>query len=416
MGRNPRRLATEIVAKSTRGWSRDNRRIVYAAGREENTAIYVVDVASAASSRLTTSRGEHRDPAWSPDDAHVVFSSTRDGGSHIYVTSAEGRKGRQLTSGQASDVSPRWSPDGNAIVFGSDRDGTRDLYVIQVKDGRLERLTTGARVTRDPPLWSPDGSSIAFQIADGENYQVGVVRLSDRSRSLLASSSAYDGSYAWAPDGKRVAFISGRDGFDGLFTVDADGQQPGSPHGDTFAHTRVGIAAMKDSRVTAARADWTKRVRLISAAVLAAASACDGAPATESQVKPAGSPPLLAARTDTAPCAFRENGFRQGPIAPQRVHFEPPDLSGLPPLASDRVVIVEMRIDAAGKVTESCVLRGVREDVDLRAIAAVQKWVFEPPRLRSSVDGPGGHFDAGTAVPVIMTATVQLGARAGTGK
>ena len=100
-------------------------------------------------------------------------------------------------------------------------------------------------MTKDPPLWSPDGSLIAFQIADGENYQVGVVRVSDRARSLLASSSAYDGSYAWAPDGKRVAFISGRDGFDGLFTVDADGQHPGSPHGDALAHTGVGIAALE---------------------------------------------------------------------------------------------------------------------------------------------------------------------------
>jgi TonB family protein len=174
---------------------------------------------------------------------------------------------------------------------------------------------------------------------------------------------------------------------------------------------------MRDARVAAARADWTKRVRLISAAVLTAVSACAAAPATENQVKPAGSPSLEAGRTDTAPCAFRENGFRQGPIAPpKRVSFEPPDLSGLPPLASDQAVIVEMRIDAAGKVTESCVLRGVRQDVDRRAIAAVHKWVFEPPRLRSSVDGPGGHFEAGTAVPVIVTATVQLGARAASGK
>jgi Tol biopolymer transport system component len=111
-------------------------------------------------------------------------------------------------------------------VFGSERDGTRDLYVIQAKDGRLERLTTGARVTKDPPLWSPDGSLIAYQMTDGENYQIGVVRLADRARSLLASSPAYDGSYAWSPDGKRVAFISGRDGSDGLYTVDADGQHP----------------------------------------------------------------------------------------------------------------------------------------------------------------------------------------------
>ena len=32
------------------------------------------------------------------------------------------------------------------------------------------------------------------------------------------------GMYTWAPDGRHVAFISGRDGVDGLYTVDADGR------------------------------------------------------------------------------------------------------------------------------------------------------------------------------------------------
>ncbi len=90
----------------------------------------------------------------------------------------------------------------------------------------LARLTVGARMTKDPPLWSPDGSRIAFQIADGANYDIGVVRVSDGLRSLLASSPKYDGSYTWSPDGKRVAFVSGRDGFDGIYIVDADGQHP----------------------------------------------------------------------------------------------------------------------------------------------------------------------------------------------
>ena len=88
------------------------------------------------------------------------------------------------------------------------------------------RLTVDAGVTRDMPVWSPDGSRIAFQMARGKNYDVGVVRLSDRKQSTLAGSSAYDGLYAWSLDGRRVAFISGRDGFDGLYVADADGERP----------------------------------------------------------------------------------------------------------------------------------------------------------------------------------------------
>ena len=86
------------------------------------------------------------------------------------------------------------------------------------------RLTVGAGVTRDLSRWSPDGSRIAFQIARGENYDIGVVRLSDRRFTDFASTAAYDGMYTWSPDGTRLAFLSARDGFDALYTAGADGQ------------------------------------------------------------------------------------------------------------------------------------------------------------------------------------------------
>lgn len=34
----------------------------------------------------------------------------------------------------------------------------------------------------------------------------------------------YDGSYTWSVDGTQVAFISARDGVEGVYSVDADGQ------------------------------------------------------------------------------------------------------------------------------------------------------------------------------------------------
>ncbi len=58
----------------------------------------------------------------------------------------------------------------------------------------------------------------------------------------------------------------------------------------------------------------------------------------------------------------------------------------LGPMLGSLPAIIEVRIDAAGRVTESCMLRGVREDVDLKALEAVKAWRFEPPRLLVDTD------------------------------
>lgn len=112
----------------------------------------------------------------------------------------------------------------------------------------------------------------------------------------------------------------------------------------------------------------------------------------------------------TPPCVYRESGFRCCVNPPREVHREEPDLSGLPPLADEHIAIIEVRIDANGQVTESCMLRGVREDLDTRALEAVHAWRFEPPRLLADTDvRSGGRLQAGTAVPIFMTVTMRLG-------
>lgn len=149
-----------------------------------------------------------------------------------------------------------------------------------------------------------------------------------------------------------------------------------------------------------------------AASVLTAAIGCEVAPATENQTKPSGPPPHLSGQTVATPrCTYRETGFRQGVIAPRQLRSEAPDLAGLVAIPSDQVAIVELRIDATGQVTESCVLRGVRSDVDQRVLQAVQKWVFEPARLRASFDSSAGRFEAGTAVPIFMTVAVPVRAQ-----
>lgn len=112
------------------------------------------------------------------------------------------------------------------------------------------------------------------------------------------------------------------------------------------------------------------------------------------------------------PCTYRENAFRENVKPPRNVHRVEPDLTGLPPLAAEQIVIVEVRIDATGRVTEHCLLRGVRADVDQRVLEAVRAWRFNPPRLLFDANMRGGdRLTAGTAIPIIMTVTVVVGRR-----
>jgi Tol biopolymer transport system component len=231
-GTTPRFLATQIIAKGHRQWSRDGTRIVFAARVEGDVEIFSVEVTSGRLTRLTNSPGEDGDPSWSPDGSHIAFSSTRDGTPEIYVMRADGTQPRRVTNHAAPDRRPAWSPDGSRIAFVSTRDGDGDVYLVRVDDARVERLTTGANVTNDALRWSPNGEYIAIQTAERDNYDIQIVRVADHKRRTVAGTPAFDGQFSWSPAGDRLVFISGRDGFEGVYVTDLMGK-----------HTRLSTTA-----------------------------------------------------------------------------------------------------------------------------------------------------------------------------
>jgi Tol biopolymer transport system component len=125
-----------------------------------------------------------------------------------------------------SDDSPAWSPDGNRIAFRSNRDGNLDIYTMNTDGSQVVQLT------RDPfadlyffrspidttPVWSPDGKRIAFasgrenEMMSYVNFNMYMMNVDGSHVVPLTHSDRVDILPAWSPDGQKIAF-SGKEMF-----------------------------------------------------------------------------------------------------------------------------------------------------------------------------------------------------------
>ena len=113
--------------------------------------------------------------ALSPDGSSVIYFASKIDPeadkefSTIYLLDITSGETRLMTSGQAVDSAARWSPDGKTIAFVSDRAGKPQLYLLPVDGGEARQLTHFQRGIGGSFAWAPDGTRIAFSaISDSE--------------------------------------------------------------------------------------------------------------------------------------------------------------------------------------------------------------------------------------------------------
>jgi hypothetical protein len=93
--------------------------IVFSKGRPGNRSIETISLAG-ANPRTLISKGDCFEPAISPDGRWMAYTCSAIGGRHIWIEDLASMTSRRLTFGNCNNESPAWDRDSQSIVFASD--------------------------------------------------------------------------------------------------------------------------------------------------------------------------------------------------------------------------------------------------------------------------------------------------------
>jgi dipeptidyl aminopeptidase/acylaminoacyl peptidase len=170
------------------------------------------------------------------DNNYVSFTAKLgdDKKTQIYKISVNGGEPQRLTDSKTSIKSFEWHPSSNSLAYiaeeflpeaehekmGFDQEvfeeniPARNLYWMDATSGEITQLNKEGAVFNF--TWSPDGKSIAAAIAPrnlvDDSYmfvRLHIIDVDTKNVTKLLENPGKLGDFAWSPNGKHLAFVSG---------------------------------------------------------------------------------------------------------------------------------------------------------------------------------------------------------------
>ena len=238
--------------------SPDGKRLAWVEKRPSGPrTIYVSDATPGTVARPVGPGSSDLSLAWSPDSKSLAYLSdkAKPGQMQLYVLNVATGVSRKLTSVTGFIASPGWSPDGKTLAMLLTENATRAtgplvaetaqtgviqeavteqrLAVVDVASGKLTQISPPDMYVYEYD-WSPDSKRFATIAAHGNGdnnwyiAQIYTIALESGKATSILKTPMQIANPVWSPDGKRVAFIGGLMSDEGniggdIFIIPAEG-------------------------------------------------------------------------------------------------------------------------------------------------------------------------------------------------
>jgi len=176
-------------------------KIAYVSSIDGDEEIYIYDIASDSTTKLTNNDYTDFSPAFSPDGKELAYVTNRDGGWEIYKVNLTIKQAFRLTKNKFWDGFPSYTPDGKFIVFSSKRNGSEDIYIMNPNGGDERLLYYTQYDETDPHL---AGNSLFFRSnIDGE-FEIYKFDMKTKNLTRLTYNDVPDWNPRVSSDAQRI--------------------------------------------------------------------------------------------------------------------------------------------------------------------------------------------------------------------
>ncbi|MGH8273952.1 MAG: S41 family peptidase [Gammaproteobacteria bacterium] len=178
-------------------------------------------------SRLTPDDARALWPMWASDGNSVYYMSDRSGADNIWKAPLKGKEQTVTHFSNGRCLWPRIAADGKIIVF----ERNFSIWTLATASGKAHKVAIrlGGAVAGPGTMHktfhgdfsdlalSPDGRKLAF-IAHGDIFARGAKKAGPAQQ--ITHTPAAEFGIVWAPDSKRIAYVSAREGTNHIYMYD----------------------------------------------------------------------------------------------------------------------------------------------------------------------------------------------------